>query len=211
MFTLSSAVDALESLSQPHGEKDLRWENMQSAMPEPTTHLDGIPRQFNVDELLTQFRPFNAPPPPVPMPEGKIKRSYRKPQTNRADPRDNWEVAPKQKAWTTTIVVTESTFANGAKSWTAETSPMVQVPVTSDMNVEEPSEVHEIKAPQPFLRRMRLRQMRWDNYREWRRGGARERWILISVKRQRKLKMKKHKYKKLMRRTRNLRRRQERN
>lgn len=31
-------------------------------------------------------------------------------------------------------------------------------------------------------------------------------WQLISVKRQRKLKMKKHKYKKLMRRTKNLRR-----
>ena len=53
--------------------------------------------------------------------------------------------------------------------------------------------------------------------------GARERFIrrapsekrvsmiLLSVKRQRKMKMKKHKYKKLMKRTRNLRRRLDRN
>lgn len=41
--------------------------------------------------------------------------------------------------------------------------------------------------------------------------GIEKELLLISVKRQRKLKMKKHKYKKLMRRTRNLRRREGRN
>jgi hypothetical protein len=58
---------------------------------------------------------------------------------------------------------------------------------------------------QPFLNYMRERQRRWE---EFRRQNAPGRvWRLISVKRQRRLKMKKHKYKKLMRRTRNLRRR----
>jgi len=57
---------------------------------------------------------------------------------------------------------------------------------------------------QPFLERMRERHERWE---EGRMEKIREMWRAISVKRQRKLKMKKHKYKKLMRRTRNLRRR----
>lgn len=42
-------------------------------------------------------------------------------------------------------------------------------------------------------------------------GKKKQIWRAISVKRQRKLKMKKHKYKKLMRKTRNLRRRLDRN
>ena len=56
----------------------------------------------------------------------------------------------------------------------------------------------------PFLERMRERHVQWEEYMERSKGQI---WRTISVKRQRKLKMKKHKYKKLMRRTRNLRRR----
>lgn len=58
---------------------------------------------------------------------------------------------------------------------------------------------------QPFLNHMRERQQRWEEYRE-RSGIPPPVWRAISVKRQRRLKMKKHKYKKLMRRTRTLRR-----
>ncbi|KAL7276151.1 hypothetical protein RUND412_000884 [Rhizina undulata] len=60
----------------------------------------------------------------------------------------------------------------------------------------------------PFLERMMIRQRRWEeSKREIREQGQEEEMFAISVKRQRKLKMKKHKYKKLMKRTRNLRRR----
>ncbi|KAL8901737.1 MAG: hypothetical protein Q9207_005048 [Kuettlingeria erythrocarpa] len=62
--------------------------------------------------------------------------------------------------------------------------------------------------PQPFLERMRKRQQVWEDGMTEKR---RQIWRAISVKRQRKLKMKKHKYKKLMRKTRNLRRRLDRN
>lgn len=61
---------------------------------------------------------------------------------------------------------------------------------------------------QPFLDRMHKRQQVWEDGLT---GKKREIWRAISVKRQRKLKMKKHKYKKLMRKTRNLRRRLDRN
>ena len=51
-------------------------------------------------------------------------------------------------------------------------------------------------------------QMAWSTARASPLSFRKPRMLLISVKRQRKLKMKKHKYKKLMRRTRNLRRRE---
>ena len=70
---------------------------------------------------------------------------------------------------------------------------------------EKPEGDRSIQAP--FRERMRVRQETWLS--RWIRH-FREQWSLISVKRQRKIKMKKHKYKKLMRRTRNLRRRQDR-
>jgi hypothetical protein len=54
--------------------------------------------------------------------------------------------------------------------------------------------------PRSFLERLALRQLRFDQTR-----GNRDLYA-ISVKRQRKLKMKKKKYKKLMKKTRNLRR-----
>ncbi|TDZ13552.1 hypothetical protein C8034_v006157 [Colletotrichum sidae] len=56
------------------------------------------------------------------------------------------------------------------------------------------------KAPRSFLERMALRQMQFEDAR------GHDTMHAISVKRQRKLKMKKKKYKKLMKRTRNLRR-----
>ena len=64
------------------------------------------------------------------------------------------------------------------------------------------------RSHQPFLERMRQRQEAWERSRGERPGQVT--WRALSVRRQRKLKMKKHKYKKLMRRQRNLRRKQDR-
>ncbi|MCJ1446000.1 MAG: hypothetical protein MMC23_006505 [Stictis urceolatum] len=55
----------------------------------------------------------------------------------------------------------------------------------------------------PFFDRMKPRRVKWVEKRGHLQLAI---WQAISVKRQRKLKMKKHKYKKLMKRTRNLRR-----
>ena len=62
-------------------------------------------------------------------------------------------------------------------------------------------------ARQPFLDRMRQRQEVWERVLREQHDRV---WRAISVRRQRKLKMKKHKYKKLMRRLRNLKRKQDR-
>ncbi|KAI9648829.1 hypothetical protein NHQ30_003470 [Ciborinia camelliae] len=89
---------------------------------------------------------------------------------------------PQQRTYHTILTINESTDANGEITYTAESGPIVS---------EDP--------PRSYLERTRIR--RRERATMW----------AISVKRQRKLKMKKHKYKKLMRRTRNLRRRLDRN
>jgi hypothetical protein len=105
--------------------------------------------------------------------------------------------ASRQKPYTTVI---ESTSAIGPKTDTAKTSPIA---TTEDL---------ESPAGRPLRRllvgRAKLRQERMEEYRK---GLLEDAMYTISVKRQRKLKMKKHKYKKLMKRTRNLRRRLDRN
>ncbi|KFY14564.1 hypothetical protein V492_02551 [Pseudogymnoascus sp. VKM F-4246] len=101
------------------------------------------------------------------------------------------EAAQAKRTYTATLTIEESTSPLGEVTYVAHSSPL--------QDVEEPT------VPTAFRERMRERRLR---YVEERAGG--EMWA-ISVKRQRKLKMKKHKYKKLMRRTRNLRRRLDRN
>jgi hypothetical protein len=80
------------------------------------------------------------------------------------------------------------------ETFTAASTPLEKVdheelPVT---DMSEPGQTEHMPGTQPFLKRMGRRQ--------------RETMKAISVRRQRKLKMKKKKHKKLMKRTRNLRR-----
>ncbi|KAB8305029.1 hypothetical protein EYC80_004334 [Monilinia laxa] len=89
---------------------------------------------------------------------------------------------PQKRTYHTILTINESTDANGEITYTAESGPIVS---------EDP--------PRSYIERRRIH--RRERATMW----------AISVKRQRKLKMKKHKYKKLMRRTRNLRRRLDRN
>lgn len=96
---------------------------------------------------------------------------------------------PQHRTYTTVVTLEESTNEHGEVTWLAHSSP-----------------IQEYRPlPTRFLERMQIRQ---ERFRERAEESA---LYAISVKRQRKLKMKKHKYKKLMRRTRNLRRRLDRN
>lgn len=88
------------------------------------------------------------------------------------------EPEPQHRTYTAVLTVEESTHANGEVTYMAHSTRL-------------------IAQDQPATRYLERMQMR---YRE--RGEM----MAISVKRQRKLKMKKHKYKKLMKRTRVLRR-----
>lgn len=208
IYTVGSAVESLEAASGE--ETDLRWEVLQesSSNAEPVKHLDGAPKgHVSLEKLISQFRPFRVPPAPVPFDmtaESQPKR------VEKREARARRVARPKQKSWSTTIVVTESTFEDGQKTYTAATSPIVRVPVPPRADIVDPVTGRR-RIQQPFLERMRVRQQRWEEYRQDRATEKGREMLLISVKRQRKLKMKKHKYKKLMKRTRNLRRRLDRN
>lgn len=150
------------------------------------THLDGMPGDnaipFPQHIMQGRYQPFNAPPAPVPMDSAESLAA-------------GLEAAQEEvqhRTYTATLTIEESTDANGETTYTAHSSPL--------LDMEEPA------APRSFAERMQERRQRFEEGRE-----ERGEMHAISVKRQRKLKMKKHKYKKLMRRTRNLRRRLDRN
>lgn len=168
-------------------------------------------RPMTLEEYVARFKPYSPPPPPEPMP-GPERRTKRKSASrSRRSEVESTEPAPRQTSYKTTILVTESVHANGQKTYTASTSPLEEVPSPTTAQVTEPVGTRLERNQQPFLDRMRIRQRRLNEYRQERNRGSKGKMLLISVKRQRKLKMKKHKYKKLMKRTRNLRRRLDRN
>ena len=227
IYTLHNTIDTLENSASNAQDDAVRWEILHESPSnnENVKHLDGVPRLKSLDELVAQFKPFRAPPPPQPFPEMAQKLAAMDKKAARKSAR----ARPKQETFTATITVTESTDFNGQKTYSASSSPIVRLPDPTSRNQEQAA----IREPgqrqrQPFLTRMRARQSVSTSKQQLlnisaprslpvRRepSGARQermrRMSLISVKRQRKLKMKKHKYKKLMKRTRNLRRRLERN
>lgn len=163
-----------------------------------TKHLDGAPGNqlgMSLKQMTDRFRPFMPPPAPLPMssPEAHAR------EQKLAEQLKNEQAKPQKKTYTMVITFLESTHPNGRKTWEARTGPIVESPPNS------PS-LHQRQAPSStsssFLERMRVRQEKWEDFRE-ERAQTME---LLSTKRQRKLKMKKHKYKKLMKRTRTLRR-----
>jgi len=193
--TLSSTVNKLESATQQdrwNAETDelraaITAESYQEA---EVKHLDNAQARsslpFPQHILSGRFQPFSPPPPPTPTNTAQTV-------TAGAEATEASQMT-QHRVYKATLTIEESTDANGEVTYVAHSSPMV---------VEEPA------TPSRFLERMNIRQEKYDEYRE-RRAEDTGIWA-ISVKRQRKLKMKKHKYKKLMRRTRNLRRRLDRN
>jgi len=217
-YALQQTIRVLHGAANAAEEEAVRWEVLQESSSNTNNrsvrHLDAPPKAArNIEELMNQFEPYNAPPPPQAFPE-ESKQPSRKARPSRSS-----------KSFTTTIVITEhpSASSNGTPTYTTSQSPLIRLPGP---------ESQQRKPHQPFLQRAWRRQRAYlesrqqlprlprtfvaaNALRSVRRAaisGLRRpvQMRLISVKRQRKLKMKKHKYKKLMKRTRTLRRRQDR-
>jgi hypothetical protein len=182
--TMSGGIETLEDAMRAHEAK-------QYGASEDVVHLDGAP-QMSLDQYMSRLVPFSPPPAPLPAGEEAEAEAVFEEQTDVS-------VAPvKQRSWSTAVVVTESVDAAGNRTYSTSTTPMREIQVPAAENGQE---MNEIEIQQPFLERMRQRQN--TRYRE---NQMHPGMLAISVKRQRKLKMKKHKYKKLMKRTRLLRR-----
>ncbi|PQE29981.1 Duf1713 domain-containing protein [Rutstroemia sp. NJR-2017a WRK4] len=188
--TLSNTLQTLDSATGSLKQLNLQdqWNDATEELRAGTEiqHLDAAPgTDIPQSTIVPKYAPFTPPPPPVPM-------SSEESLAASAEAAQETQQAPQQRTYRAVLTINESTHANGEVTYTAESSPLV---------AEDP--------PRTFLERMWIRQVRYEQYREQRADDLKM-WA-ISVKRQRKLKMKKHKYKKLMRRTRNLRRRLDRN
>lgn len=216
IYTLSSAVNAMEKgLPKNNNNEapmssaediDLRAAVTQASATNAesdVTHLDGVPVQdlrSSIQDFAKNLRPFNPPPPPVPMDSAFEAQD----QASRAV--ESEQSTPKDQSYSTVLTIRESNHADGTKTYKAYTTPFVRV---EDLEAPAASQEQDgasrsiSEPPTRFLHRMGIRQLRWEDFRDRRRA---ERMQAISVKRQRKLKMKKHKYRKLMRKTRHLRR-----
>lgn len=208
IYTLASAVEHLEGSPSDQQQNEVPEEiDLQTAVTQASFsngfnaqnphNLDLPAKTFhiNLQDLSEKLRPYTPPPPPVPF--GALQEAAGKNSKADHPPRHT-----ERKSYRTTLTIYESTHPNGQRSYETHSSPFVIDSSPSENGKHLPPAQSR---SQPFLARMRERRVKYEERIDERLGN--EMWQLISVKRQRKLKMKKHKYKKLMKRTKNLRRR----
>ncbi|KAG5931302.1 hypothetical protein E4U53_001837 [Claviceps sorghi] len=183
MSTLSSTIDQLDGpMAQltiiGHGDQDV-GDGMHRV---ELQNADGTESSIyvQIDTMSGDFLPFR--PPPLPLAQSSDSAT-----TSSAAEAEGFttkpHLAPQHRVYRALFTIEETTQRDGHVRLLAH-SPRI----LSD------------EQPRSFLERMAKRQLQADVAR------SRGEMLAISVKRQRKLRMKKKKYKKLMKRTRNLRR-----
>lgn len=172
--------------------------NTATGVNDPNTqHLDGQPQtslrvpggvKIAIQALARQFRPFHAPPVPTPAPDVEFFEPRTASSTETAKesslPPLEFELQT-EKEQSTSEKPKQSASQELNKSFFTPTYTSQRRKQRGLLLVKHQQQLLEIKKTMPVTR-----------------------MDLISVKRIRRLKMKKHKFKKLQRKTRNLRRRQ---
>ncbi|KAK3309919.1 uncharacterized protein B0T15DRAFT_18353 [Chaetomium strumarium] len=148
-------------------------------------HADGSETDVHLrlNSMSGHFLPYTPPPAPKPVTEAAPAEAE---SANRAIVEELAEQEPQTRVYKAMVTIEETVEANGQYKVVAHSPELVE----------------EDTPPRSFLERMAWRQLRYD---EARRQQGRT-MQAISVVRRRKLRMKKKKYKKLMKKTRNLRR-----
>ncbi len=188
--TISTLSDTIDQLEGPMAQMTIggQEEQMQNGMQRlEVRNADGSESSvyLQVDTMSGDFLPFR--PPPLPQAQTAAGEG----ETSMAAEAEAAEENPQHRVYKAMFTIEESTEADGQIRIVAH-SPRI-------INEEQ---------PRSFIERLAQRQLRFDESRARRANGhaAGETMEAISVKRQRKLRMKKKKYKKFMKRTRNLRR-----
>ena len=185
IFTLSNTAESMENMAHGMESEDQFGQlqrNFSSDADGELRMLDGPEPKMSVEEYTRRLRPFQPPPPPVPM----DMNANAEPMEASAENQEEFST------YSTVLTIRESRHADGRKTYEASTGPFVR----SEM--EAPAGEHEgltIDAPSTTTGMTYVERRRHNNSMH-----------AISTKRRRKVKMKKHKFKKLMRRTRTLRR-----
>jgi hypothetical protein len=174
--TLSSTVDAFGGDSATDDPWSINHQ------PQDSKTRAYVPRDIATQHSM---RPFVPPPVPQVPSQDKIRATRGK------------RSSTKERKWTTTITLTESISTSGQKTYYASGTPLERMPMKQPhiptVVIQEPTRL-------TYIQRRRARRMSIRDP-----LSRKETMLAISVKRQRKLKMKKKKYKKLMKRTRSLR------
>ncbi|KAJ5212066.1 uncharacterized protein N7498_003712 [Penicillium cinerascens] len=184
IFTLSSTAQNMESMANGMSEPEDQFGQLQrSFTSDPNGDLqmlDGAEAKMSVEEFVRRLRPFHPPPPPIPMDMNPSSDAMESQAQNQHE----------TSTYSTVLTIRETRNSDGRKTYEASTGPFVR-------DMEDPE--HEgitIDAPSGSASGMTYVERRRHN----------QTIHAISTKRRRKVKMKKHKFKKLMRRTRTLRR-----
>ncbi|AEO70526.1 uncharacterized protein THITE_2122112 [Thermothielavioides terrestris NRRL 8126] len=201
LSTLSQTVHDLEEplsrMSIANGEKQ-RPHEAQEAEDGMTKlslkHADGTETNvyLQLNAMSGHYLPYTPPPPPTPVvPAAETTGAeVEADAANRAIAEELTEHEPQTRVYKAMVTIEETVDADGQYKVVAHSPELVE----------------EDAPPRSFLERMAWRQLRYDEARRQQDRAMQA----ISVRRQRKLRMKKKKYKKLMKRTRNLRRKQDR-
>jgi hypothetical protein len=182
LSTLSRTIDDLEqpmqglSISSRHAVNDANGHMHKIDVRNSDGSESSMYVQLNA--MSGQFLPFR--PPPAPTPASAVPA-----ETGATESQEATEAGPQRRVYKAIFTLEETTEPDG------EVRILAHSPIL----------INEHTTPRTFLERMALRQLRRDEA-----HGRPDDMLAISVKRQRKLKMKKKKYKKLMKRTRNERR-----
>ncbi|KAL2129451.1 hypothetical protein VTI74DRAFT_7791 [Chaetomium olivicolor] len=191
LSTLSQTVNDLEEplsrMSISSGDKQAQ-EAEDGSTKLSLKHADGTETNvyIQLNSMSGHYLPYTPPPAPQPVSETVPVEAE---SANSAIAEElAAEQEPQTRVYKAMVTIEETVDANGQYKVVAHSPELV----------EEDSQV----APRSFLERMAWRQLRYDEARQ-QQGRIMQ---AISVKRQRKLRMKKKKYKKLMKKTRNLRR-----
>ncbi|KAL4810055.1 hypothetical protein BDV18DRAFT_52393 [Aspergillus unguis] len=177
IFTLSSAVDTMETAAHHYAEND----GPMNAFEMEGSQLDGMDMselKASVEEMTKRLRPFNPPPPPTPYVAAAESEAQEQPQGS--------------SSYSTVLTIKESTLFDGSKTYQAQATPFVQAQAMEAPGADETEAI--IDAPSnsqtTYIERVRN-------------NGTMQ---ALSTRRRRMRKMKNHKFKKLLRRTRTLRR-----
>lgn len=181
MNTLSSTVRSIENATRGRNVGS----QASSSADMDVIHLDSVSEEdlhTSIGEFAKRLAPFNPPPAPEPYNEEDLVANESATAQSELD--------STFRTFSTVLTIHESTHPDGHKTYEAHVSPLVnedmEAPGSSLVESEEPSNGLTRKS---YIERVYNNKMQ-----------------AISVRRQRKLKMKKHKFKKLLRKTRTLRR-----
>ncbi|KAL4956478.1 hypothetical protein BDW69DRAFT_181592 [Aspergillus filifer] len=176
IFTLSSAVNTMENAAHHFAETDGPM-NAFEAEANQLDSLDMSELKASVEEMTKRLRPFNPPPPPTPYV---------------AAAEGDQQQAQETSSYSTVLTIQESTLSDGSKTYEAHTTPFVEARSMEAPGAEDFEVVIDAPSNSQTTYIQRLRN-----------NGTMQ---ALSTRRRRVRKMKNHKFKKLLRRTRTLRR-----